>query len=166
MWGLGLNEDAGEHGLGLAGVAGGIVKRFDVAPTAANGTAQLRVVHTGLRVTGARKASEVGRAMAAHFADFRACAESAKNPDAAQPTDQRLSLAFDVGEDGRVSATSASSGALAQCLAQSLARVAFSPGASDVSHVVYPLYFAAADGGLTSARVTPTAPSKPCECGG
>ena len=84
MWGDVLNEDVGERGLGLAGLAGGIVKRFDVAPSAVDGTASLRVVHTGLRVTGARKASEVGRAMAAHFGEFRACAESAKNADGAR----------------------------------------------------------------------------------
>jgi len=38
-----------------------------VQAAAENGTSMLRVLHTGLRVTGARKASEVGRAMAAHF---------------------------------------------------------------------------------------------------
>jgi hypothetical protein len=93
LWGEVPFEAAGEAGLGLAGVAGGVVKRFDVAATAAKGTAELRVVHTGLRVTGARKASEVGRVMAAHFADFRACAEDAQQADGT-PLPERVMLAF------------------------------------------------------------------------
>jgi hypothetical protein len=166
MWGAGLNEEVGEGGLGLAGLAGGVVKRFDVAPSAVNGTAGLRVVHTGLRVTGARKASEVGRAMAAHFGDFRACAEGVKDTRGVGTAEQSVSLAFDVSEDGRVAASSANAGSLLQCLEKVVVGVAFAPGASGDAHVVYPLYFAAADAQLTSAHVTPTRPAKACDCGG
>lgn len=41
-----------------------MVKRFDLAPLADAAGGELRVVHTGLRVTAARQASEVGRVMA------------------------------------------------------------------------------------------------------
>ena len=160
------HEDVGEDGLGLAGLAGGVVKRFDVAPTAGNRTGELRVVHTGLHVTGARKVSEVARAMAARFDEFRACAESAKSADGAELANPRVSLAFDVGEDGHVAATGGSAGALEQCLNQSLSRVAFAPGASDVSHVVYPLYFAAAERELKAPGVASAEPLRPCDCGG
>lgn len=166
MWGDELNDDVGEHGLGLAGLAGGIVKRFDVAPSAANGTATLRVLHTGLRVTGARKASEVGQVMAAHFGEFRACAESAKNADDAGTDEPHVSLVFDVSEDGHVVATDSGAGALRQCLEKVVAGVAFAPGKSGDAHVVYPLYFAAADATLTTKRVTPTRPANACDCGG
>lgn len=166
MWGDALGEDVGERGLGLAGLAGGIVKRFDLAPSAVDGTASLRVVHTGLRVTGARKASEVGRAMAAHFGEFRACAQSTNNADGAGTAEPRVSLAFDVSEDGHVVATGAGAGALPQCLEKVLAGVELTPGAGGTAHVVYPLHFAAADAALTTTRVTPTRPTEACDCGG
>jgi hypothetical protein len=163
MWGDWPGEGEGENGLGLAGVQGGVVKRFDVAPTALSAAAEIRVVHTGLRVTGARKPSEVGRVMASHFTEFQACAQSV--PNGAVPA-QRVSLSFEVAKDGHVAATTASAGALEQCLDQRLSQVTFTAGASDVSHVEYPLYFAAADRELKSPGIAAVQPPKPCDCGG
>jgi len=82
MWGDELRDTVGEEGLGLQRTAGGLAKRVDVAALATNESSSLRVVHTGLRVTGARKASEVGRDMAAHFDDFRQCAEASAPSEA------------------------------------------------------------------------------------
>jgi hypothetical protein len=78
MWGEALNDNAGEDGLGRRGTPGGLAKHLDAQPMAENGTSMLRVLHTGLRVTGARKPSEVGRAMAAHFDELRGCGEDAQ----------------------------------------------------------------------------------------
>jgi hypothetical protein len=160
MWGEKLNDAWGEDGLGLAGRAGGVVKRFDVAPLADNATAQLRVLHTGLRVTSARKISEVGRVMAARFADFRACAEGVQ-PGALHSVE----LDFDVNEAGRAAATGASADPLEECLDKSVAGAAFAPGASEPAHVVYPLHFVAADARLKSAPVARPPSQAACDCG-
>jgi len=167
MWGEDPNGQFGEYGFGLAGVEGSVVKRFDVAPLPANHTAELRVVHTGLQVTGARKASEVGRAMAAHFAEFKACAQATGLGDSA--TKQlRVALDFDVNEAGQAvpAGASAAAGTLQQCLDQNVSRVAFAAGASAVTHVVYPLHLAAPDRALKNSGVASPVVREPCACGG
>jgi len=160
MWDDGIVDVTGDEGLGVAGYVGGVTKTFDVSALVDVPDAVPRVLHTGLRVSGGRKASEVGRVMAAHFDDFRACAASL-------PTAQALSvqLAFDVSVDGRATATESSVGAVEECLARSLSAVGFVAGASSATHVVYPLHFVAAQASLRSPRVA-IAPSQPCDCGG
>lgn len=161
LWGDELNDARGERGLGLAGRPGGGVKHFDVAPLAEGRPARLRVVHTGLRVTGARKTSEIGRVMAARFGDFQACGASVE-PAALHDVE----LGFDVDQTGHAVASGAGAGALEQCLDWSLAGAAFAPGASEVSHVVYPLHFVAADVELKGPPAVPASKAAPCDCGG
>ena len=165
MWGEEPNDDSGERGMGRIGESGSVVKRFDVAPLAEKRTAELRVVHTGLQVTGARKASEVGSAMAAHFAEFRACGQA----ELGDKLDEQRSvvLDFDVLPSGVAAASGASANALEQCLDQVLSRTSFA--ASDGSapaHVVYPLHFAAAGSGLTNRGVPSPLVRERCDCGG
>jgi hypothetical protein len=126
---------------------------------AAGASAPLRVLHTGLRVTGARKASEIGRVMAARFADFRACAETAPAPL------HDVELGFDVDETGHVAASGAGTGALEQCLGQSLAGASF-PAVGEKAHVVYPLHFVAADAGWKGPPVVRPFGPEHCDCGG
>jgi hypothetical protein len=160
MWGEALNDNAGEDGLGRRGTPGGLAKHIDVEPAAENGTSMLRVLHTGLRLTGARKASEVGRTMAAHFDELRRCAEDA------QPTRaQTVELAFDIAADGHTSTSGASLGELERCLEQSLARVTFSAEATEPAHIVYPLYFMPASMDLRSSHAHHE-PAAACDCGG
>jgi hypothetical protein len=161
MWGDEVHDARGEGGLGRAGHPGGVVKRFDVAPLTDSRTAQLRVVHTGLRVTGARKASEIGRVMAQRMADFRVCAEGV---ELAAVHD--VELAFEVDQAGRVATSGAGVGALEKCLEQSLASAAFAAGASESSHVVYPLHFVAANVELKGPPPARPAATAPCDCGG
>ena len=160
MWGDEFGDAPGEGGLGLSASAGGVIKRIDVAAVASDAAAP-RVVHTGLRVSGARRASEVGRALAAHFDDFQRCAASV-----ALSGPERVDVDFDVAADGAVSPTSANAGPLEQCLDRSVASVAFASQANAVAHVVYPLYFvpAAAELRLPSAARGQHPP--PCDCGG
>ena len=160
MWGDDFAEAPGENGLGLAASPGGVVKRIDAVAVAENATAALRVVHTGLLVSGARKASEVGRAMAGHFDDFRRCAQGVAF---AEPL--RVELDFDVAADGQVSAMPAVT-ALEQCLDQSVARVAFSGDAHAPAHVVYPLYFVPATADLRMPPAVERPRPPPCDCGG
>jgi hypothetical protein len=161
MWGDEVHDAWGEGGLGRAGHPGGVVKRFDIAPLTDSRTAQLRVVHTGLRVTGARKASEIGRVMAHRMADFRACAEGVE-PAAVHDVE----LAFEVDQAGRAATSGAGVGALEKCLEQSLASAAFAAGASELSHVVYPLHFVAANVELKGPPLARLAATAPCDCGG
>jgi hypothetical protein len=161
MWGDEIADASGEEGLGLAASPGGVVKRIDAVAVAQNATAALRVVHTGLRISGARKASEVGRAMAGHFDDFRRCAQGAA---LAEPL--RVELDFDVAADGQVSATPAEVTVLEQCLDQSVARVAFSGDANAPAHVVYPLYFVPASADLRMPPAVEHPRPPPCDCGG
>lgn len=161
MWGDQLGDALGEGGLGRAGRPGGVVKRFDVAPIDDSGAAQLRVVHTGLRVTGARKASEIGRVMAASFGNFRTCGEAV-----APAVLHDVDLAFDVDSAGHVVASGAGADALEQCLEQSVAGVAFAAGADAESHVVYPLHFVAANAKLEGPPVVQPTGAPPCDCGG
>ena len=161
MWGEALNDNAGEDGLGRRGTPGGLAKHLDAQPVAENGTSMLRVLHTGLRVTGARKPSEVGRMMAAHFDELRRCAEDS------QPTSaQTVELAFDIAADGHTAPTGTASGELEQCLDQSLSRVAFAAGASESAHVVYPLYFMPASMELRSSHAHHEHAAAACDCGG
>jgi len=159
MWGDEIADATGDDSLGLVATPGGVVKHIDLAPAAANATA-LRVVHTGLRISGARKASEIGRAMAAHFDDFRRCAEVAMVGEA-----RRVELEFDVAADGRTSTTPAEATALEQCLDQSVSRVRFAADAKAPAHVMYPLYFVPESAEL---RMPPTELLRPapCDCGG
>jgi hypothetical protein len=165
MWGDEPNDDVGENGLGRVGAAGSVVKRFDIAPLAENQTAELRVVHTGLQVTGARKASEVGRVMSAHFAAFRACgqAELGKKRD-----EQRsVVLEFNVLQNGVAVAASAGTNELERCHARALSSVSFAANESSAAtHVVYPLHFAAAGGGLKDRGVPSPVARERCDCGG
>lgn len=163
LWGDEPNEDSGENGLGRSGAAGSVVKRFDVAPLVQSPAAELRVVHTGLQLTGARKASEVGQAMAAHFGAFRACGQAAL---ADELNEQRsATLEFDVLQSGQVAARAGSPGALQQCLEQTLSRVTFAAG-NGPAHVVYPLHFAAAGNGLQNRGVPSPLVRERCDCGG
>lgn len=165
MWGDEPNDDFGESGLGRSGAAGSVVKRFDVAPLAANQTAELRVVHTGLQVTGARKASEVGRVMAAHFAELRACGQA----ELGDERDEQLSVAldFDVLPSGLAVASGAATNALERCLDQALSSVSFAvTGSNAATHVVYPLHFAAAGGGLKDRGVPTPVVRERCDCAG
>lgn len=165
MWGDEPNEDFGENGLGRVGEAGSVVKRFDIAPLGQNQTAELRVVHTGLQVTGARKASEVGRVMSAHFAQFRACGLAELGDE--QGEQQSVTLDFDVLPSGLAVASSAGTNGLERCLDRALSSVSFA--ASDggaATHVVYPLHFAAAGGGLKDRGVPSTGARERCDCGG
>jgi hypothetical protein len=160
MWDESIVDVAGDEGLGVAGYIGGVTKTFDVGALGDEPNAQPRVLHTGLRVSGARKASEVGRVMAAHFDDFRACAGGM------QPAQQlSVRLAFDVTVDGRASVTDASVNAVEQCLARSMSGVSFVAGAGSAAHVVYPLHFVAARTSLQSPRAA-SLPPQACDCGG
>lgn len=161
MWGEALGDAWGDNGFGVAPEPGGVVKRFDVAPLADTAGTELRVVHTGLRVTGARQASEVGRVMAARFAEFRRCGEIV-TPSALHDVE----LGFDVDEAGRAVASHVASGALEQCLSQSLAGAVFAPGAREKAHVVYPLRFAAANVALKGSPVARPSGGERCDCGG
>lgn len=161
LWGDELHDASGQRGLGLAGRHGGVVKHFDVAPLASPGTAQLRVVHTGLRVTGARKPSEIGRVMAAHFGEFQACGTSVE-PAALHD----VALTFEVDEAGHVLVAPARTAALEQCLEHSLASASFAPGARESSHVVYPLHFVAGDVELKAPAAPPASKAAACDCGG
>jgi hypothetical protein len=161
MWGEELSDAWGENGLGLAGRPGGVVKRFDVAPLAEQHAAQLRVVHMDLRVTGPRKPSEIGRVMAARFADFQACGEGLE-PAALHD----VNLGFQVDEAGHAVANGSGAGPLEQCLEQSVAGASFAAGASEVSHVVYPLHFVAANVELKAPPVVQPSGTAPCDCGG
>lgn len=172
MWGDDPNGQWGEYGLGLAGVEGSAAKRFDVAPLPENQTAELRVVHTGLQVTGARKASEVARIMAAHFSEFRACGQAELSDEAHEQ--RSVALGFDVLASGQTAVRRATSApgasgavsALEQCLELALANVTFASAEAGDAHVVYPLHFAPAGGGLKNRGVpSPVAPAH-CDCGG
>ena len=164
MWGDEPNEDVGENGLGRVGAAGSVVKRFDVAPLAENQTAELRVVHTGLQVTGARKASEVGRAMATHFAEFRACGQTELSD---KPQEQRsVALDFEILPSGAVVATGTAANALEQCLDRVLSGITFEASDTGRSQVVYPLHFAAPSDGLTNRGVPSPLVRERCDCGG
>ena len=165
MWGEEPAEDVGENGMGRIGHAGSVVKRFDVAPLAENRTAELRVVHTGLQITGERKASEVGRTMAAHFGEFRECGQA----ELGDKLDEQRSavLDFDVLPSGLAVATGGASSALEQCLDQVLSRVAFAASDSGApAHVVYPLHFAAPGSGLKNRGVPAPVVHERCDCGG
>ncbi|HEX2870675.1 MAG TPA: hypothetical protein VHP33_05450 [Polyangiaceae bacterium] len=165
MWGDEVDEDVGENGLGRLGEAGSVVKRFDIAPLAENATAELRVVHTGLQVAGARKASEVGRVMAAHFAAFRACGQAELGDK--QGEQRSVTVDFDVLPHGRVVASSAGTNALEQCLDRALSSVSFAASDdSTTTHVAYPLHFAAAGGGLKDRGVPTPVVRERCDCGG
>jgi hypothetical protein len=165
MWGDEVNEDVGENGLGRVGEAGSVVKRFDIAPLAENHTAELRVVHTGLQVTGARRASEVGRVMAAHFAAFRACGQVELGDK--QGEQRGVALEFDVLPSGLAVTSSAGTNALERCFDQALSSVSFAPSdGSAPTHVVYPLHFAAAGGGLKDRGVPSAVVRERCDCGG
>lgn len=173
MWGDDPNGQWGEYGLGLAGAEGSVAKRFDVAPLPENQTAELRVVHTGLQVTGARKASEVGRTMAAHFSEFRACGQATMSNES--DAQRSIVLGFDVLASGQTTARSvtsasgaagAGSSALEQCLELALASVTFASGEAGDAHVVYPLHFAAASSGLKNRGVPSPVTRERCDCGG
>lgn len=165
MWGEEPAEDFGEDGLGRVGHAGSVVKRFDVAPLAENRTAELRVVHTGLQVTGPRKASEVGRVMAAHFAEFRACGQTELGDKRGEA--QSAVLDFDVLASGVAVASGSASNTLEQCLDQALRGVSFPASDGDTAtRVVYPLHFAAPGGGLTNRGVPSPLVRERCDCGG
>ena len=161
MWGHEITAALGAAGLGLAASPGGVVKRIDVAPVAENAAAALRVVHTGLRISGGRRVSEVGRALAGQFDDFRRCAQDA---ELAEP--RRVELDFDVAADGRTLTTPGDANALEQCLDRSLARVAFAPQANTSAHVVYPLYFVPASAELRTPPAEQGQRPPPCDCGG
>lgn len=160
MWGDAIADAVGEQGLGLAASPGGVVKRIDVAAVA-EPAPTLRVVHTGLRVDGARKASEIGRAMAAHFDEFRGCAAAAPSPEARQ-----VQLEFDVAADGRASATGAEADSLEQCLDERVARIGFAAETNAWAHVVYPLYFVPTTAGLHPPPAAPPPLPAACDCGG
>jgi hypothetical protein len=165
MWGDEVNEDVGENGLGRVGEAGSVVKRFDIAPLAQNQTAEPRVVHTGLQVTGARKASEVGRVMAAHFAAFRACGQADLGDK--QGEQRSVTLDFDVLPSGLAVASSAGTNELERCLDRALSSVSFAASdGSAATHVGYPLHFAAAGAGLKDRGVPSTVVRERCDCGG
>jgi hypothetical protein len=162
MWGDQRHDQSGEKGLGRQGTPGGVAKGIDVAPAPANASGELRVLHTGLRVTGPRKASEIGRAMAAHFAEFRRCGAEAA------PTESRtVELAFEVAADGRASVTGSPATPLEQCLDHSLGQLAFASGSAAAAQVVYPLHFLPASAGVyTGAAAHGEAPAAACDCGG
>ncbi|HYQ15300.1 MAG TPA: hypothetical protein VEQ58_06080 [Polyangiaceae bacterium] len=160
MWDDETLDDEGDRGLGLAGRVGGVMKTFAVAALADAGQ-QMRVLHTGLRISGARKASEVGRVMAAHFDEYRACADGA-----GLSGQRRVQLELDITPQGSVVPRGSSAGPIEQCLEQRVSRLTFEPGASDTAHVVYPLYFVAADRALEPLRVARPAASEACDCGG
>jgi hypothetical protein len=159
MWSDPIDDTEGKGGMGLSASPGGVVKLIDVAAVAQG--AALRVVHKGLRVDGARKPSEIGRAMAAHFDEFQRCAEAEPLAEARQ-----VQVAFDVAENGHVSTTGGEAGRLEQCLGQSVVRVAFAPEVNARAHVVYPLYFMPATAELRVPSAAPRPPSAPCDCGG
>jgi hypothetical protein len=160
MWSDDYREAEGENGLGTQPRAGGVVKRFDVAPLRERASATLRVLHTGLRITGERKASEIGRVMASRFSDFQACAEAA-----APAALHDVELGFDVDEAGQAVANGMGGGELEQCLGQSLAGASFA-AADERAHVVYPLHFVAADAGWKGPPVVRPSGSERCDCGG
>jgi hypothetical protein len=165
MWGDEVNEDVGEGGLGRRGEAGSVVKRFDIAPLAENRTTELRVVHTGLQATGPRKASEVGRVMAAHFAELRACGQRELSDE--QGTQHSVALDFVVLPSGRAVASSPGTNALERCLDLVLSTLSFAASDGEAStHVVYPLHFAAAGGGLKDRGVPAPVVRERCDCGG
>jgi hypothetical protein len=160
MWSDEYGDAEGEDGLGTAPRPGGVVKRFEVAPLGEHARAPLRVLRTGLRVTGARKASDIGRVMAARFADFQACAETAGSAPL-----HDVELGFDVDEAGHATASGTGTSVLEQCLGQSLAGASFA-AAGEKADVVYPLHFVAADAGWKGPPIVrPFGPER-CDCGG
>jgi hypothetical protein len=146
--------------MGLAWRAGGINKAFAVASLPGAGDS-VRVLHTGLSVRGARKASEVGRVMSAHFQSFRACAQSSRL-DGAQ---HRVQLELDISPDGSVTVLGASAAPLEQCVERAALGVSFEAGARGASQVVYPLYFTPATERLQPSRAVAPA-SVACDCAG
>jgi len=160
MWSEVIGEARGDFGFGVASQPGGVLKRIDVAPTSTGGEHALRVLHTGLKVVGPRKPSEVGRAMSALFEDFRGCAAPAT---LGEP--RRVELAFEVAPDGQVAPGAPGPDALDACLVELVSGAKFAPGAPASAEVRYPLYFVPADRELRSAPVTPGAPPEPCDCG-
>jgi len=161
MWRELLGEAWGDSGLGRAAQPGGISKRIEVAPTSDAGKSALRVLHTGLQVVGPRKASEVGRAMSALFEDFKGCAAQARLGER-----RRVELDFEVEQNGQVTRGAHDRDALAACLDAHVASARFTPGASAVARVRYPLYFVPVSDEVRSMQVTPSLPPAPCDCGG
>jgi hypothetical protein len=160
VWGERLDEAWGDQGLGVAARPGGVLKRMDAAPISIGGERGLRVLHTGLRVVGPRKASEVGRAMSALFEDFKSCAARANLGE-----QRRVELSFEVEPDGRVVRGAVQSDGLEACLGERVVGAKFTAGAPAVARVHYPLYFMPAADELRSPQVTPAAPPAPCDCG-
>jgi len=157
MWFDELGPNHGEGGLGRQGWPGSVGKRLEVAATRDAPAQQLRVLHTGLRVSGGRKMSEVGRSMAAHFEAFRQCAEYAGSAQLSA-----VELDFEVTPDGHATAIGQAQSGLEQCLDQSLTSIPFPAGAAALVH--YPLYFVTAE-----AEPPPRAPRparlEACDCG-
>jgi hypothetical protein len=157
VWGERLGDDVGEHGLGRRAIPGGIAKRIDVAALVGAPEQGTRVLHTGLRVSGERKMSEVGRGLAASFEGFRRCAERST------PREPRhVELVLEIAADG--SATGGGvAGALGQCLAERVQGVSF--GAGGVARVIYPLSIVPATSGLRAGARRAATPAA-CDCGG
>jgi len=159
MWFDELGPNQGEGGLGRQGWPGSIGKRLEVAATHDAPAQQLRVLHTGLRVSGGRKMSEVGRSMALHFEDFRRCAEYAGSAQLSA-----VELDFEVTPDGHAKALGQAQSGLEQCLDQSLTGVAFPAAASGAAQVHYPLYFVPAEA-APEPRAPRPARLEACDCG-
>ncbi len=155
MWGDAPGESRGEAGLGRVRTPGGLAKRLEAAPLAASDGP--RIVHTGLRVNGARKASEVGRTLAQRFPELSSCGEAAASP-------RRVELRFTIAPEGEIRVTSGPSDELERCLEDVLTGANFSAGAAATTDVVYPLHFFPARAALRTHDAPAPAPVR-CDCG-
>lgn len=149
-------EGSGQSGLGRRSTPGGVAKRIEVAAAPHGGAA--RVIHTGLRVSGARKPSDVGRVLSAHFAELRGCAARA---DGSAP--RSIELRFTVDAHGVVGPVAPATDAVEQCLASVLSRVAFGSPSGAATDVSYPLHIVPATHDLRPSLPRAPAPT-PCDC--
>lgn len=150
-----LGGSDGEHGLGRQPTPGGLAKRLDI--TAAAGGDQARVIQAGLRVSGARKPSQVGRVMAARFDELSRCVPH----DSASRT---IELRFNIAETGAPTLSTTPGDAVESCLSGVLSGVEFGAAATGSTDVVYPLHVVAPSSGL-SVSPPSAAPSAKCDCG-
>lgn len=141
LWGDQLTEAAGRGLDGKLDAPGGEAKLVRVSKSdPATRRPPARVVHTGLRVRGARDESEVSDAMLTTLASVRACYSAHSN--LADPTG-KVELKFTIGSDGSVGRSSAThtgsaEPAVVSCMLGTILSLRF--GAADGETTVsYPL---------------------------